>query len=71
MFGNAREGIEELIIRAARDTHSLPGVSRAGLSLVQWRCLLPALIWQETFERRQSRGKVFCAFGHDAASPAS
>lgn len=48
MFGDAREGIEELIIRAARDTHSLPGVSRAGLSLVQWRCLLQALIWQES-----------------------
>ena len=29
MFGDAREGIEELIIRAARHTHSLPGVSRA------------------------------------------
>lgn len=48
MFGDAREGIEGLIIRAARDTHSLPGVSRAGLSLVQWRCLLQALIWQES-----------------------
>lgn len=48
MFGDAREGIEELIIRAARDTHGLPGVSRAGLSLVQWRCLLQALIWQES-----------------------
>ena len=34
MFGDAREGIEELIIRAARDTHSLSGVGRAGLSLV-------------------------------------
>ncbi len=48
MFGDAREGIEELIIRVARDTFSLPGVSRAGLSLVQWRCLLQALIWQES-----------------------
>lgn len=48
MFGDAREGIEELIIRAARDTHGLPGVSRAGLTLVQWRCLLQALIWQES-----------------------
>src|SRR6056297_372783 len=48
MFGDAREGIEELIIRAARHTHGLPGVSRAGLSLVQWRCLLQALIWQES-----------------------
>jgi hypothetical protein len=48
MFGDAREGIEALIIRAARDTHSLPGVSRAGLSLVQWRCLIQALIWQES-----------------------
>ncbi len=33
MFGDAQEGIEELIIRAARHTYSLPGVSRAGLSL--------------------------------------
>ena len=40
MFGDAREGIEALIIRAARDTHGLPGVSRAGLSLVLWRCLI-------------------------------
>ena len=48
MFGDAREGVEELIIRAARDTHGLPGVSRAGLTLVQWRCLLQALIWQES-----------------------
>ena len=48
MFGDAREGIEALIIRAARDTHGLPGVSRAGLSLVQWRCLIQALIWQES-----------------------
>lgn len=48
LFGDARETVEELIIRAARDTHALAGVARAGLSLVQWRCLLQALIWQES-----------------------
>lgn len=48
LFGDARETVEELIIRAARDTFSLSGVSRAGLTPVQWRCLLQALIWQES-----------------------
>ncbi len=48
MFGDAIETVEALIIRASHDTHGLPGVSRAGLSLVQWRCLLQALIWQES-----------------------
>lgn len=48
LFGDTREDIEDLIIRAARETHALPGVSRAGLSPVQWRCLLQALIWQES-----------------------
>lgn len=48
LFGDARETVEELIIRGARDTYSLSGVSRAGLTLVQWRCLLQALIWQES-----------------------
>lgn len=62
MFGDAREGIEELIIRAARHTHSLPGVSRAGLSPVQWRCLLQALIWQESRFQIGARSPVG-AFG--------
>ena len=62
MFGDAREGIKELIIRAARDTFSLPGVSRAGLSLVQWRCLLQALIWQESRFQIGARSPVG-AFG--------
>lgn len=48
LFGDARETVEELIIRGARDTYSLSGVSRAGLTPVQWRCLLQALIWQES-----------------------
>lgn len=48
LFGDARETVEELIIRAARDTYSLAGVSQAGLTPVQWRCLLQALIWQES-----------------------
>ncbi len=62
IFGDAREGVEELIIRAARHTHSLPGVSRAGLSLVQWRCLLQALIWQESRFQVGARSPVG-AFG--------
>ncbi|WBU56588.1 lytic transglycosylase domain-containing protein [Paracoccus sediminicola] len=48
MFGDAAGSIETLIIRAARETHGLPGVGRAGLSLVQWRCLIQAMIWQES-----------------------
>ena len=70
MFGDAREGIEELIIRAARDTHSLPGVSRAGLSLVQWRCLLQALIWQESRFQIGARSPVG-AFGLTQIMPAT
>lgn len=48
MFGDAREDIEQLIIRGTADTYGLPGVARAGLSPVQWRCLMQALIWQES-----------------------
>ena len=48
MFGDAAENIEQLIIRVARDTHGRPGIGRAGLSVVQWRALLQALIWQES-----------------------
>ena len=47
-FGDAAENIEQLIIRAARETSGLEGVGRAGLSVVQWRALLQALIWQES-----------------------
>lgn len=48
MFGDAAENIEQLIIRVAQETHGQPGVGRAGLSVVQWRALLQALIWQES-----------------------
>jgi hypothetical protein len=48
MFGDAAEQIELLIIRVAQETHGLPGVGRAGYSVVQWRALLQALIWQES-----------------------
>lgn len=48
MFGDAGENIEQLIIRVAQETHGHPGVSQAGLSVVQWRALLQALIWQES-----------------------
>ena len=48
MFGDATENIEQLIIRVARETFGRPGISRADLSVVQWRALLQALIWQES-----------------------
>ncbi|WP_458792582.1 lytic transglycosylase domain-containing protein [Yoonia sp. MH D7] len=48
VFGDARENIEDLIIRGAQDTYGLPGVAAAGLSPLQWRCLMQALIWQES-----------------------
>nr|WP_238318849.1 lytic transglycosylase domain-containing protein [Pseudooceanicola atlanticus] len=48
MFGDAAENIEQLIVRAAQETAGLAGVSRAGLSVLQWRALLQALIWQES-----------------------
>lgn len=48
MFGDANLNIEQLIIRVAQETHGLAGVSQAGLTVVQWRCLLQALIWQES-----------------------
>ena len=48
MFGDANLNIEQLIIRVAQETHGLNGVNQAGLSVVQWRCLLQALIWQES-----------------------
>ena len=48
MFRDAGENIEQLIIRVAQETHGRPGISQAGLSVVQWRALLQALIWQES-----------------------
>ena len=48
LFGDASGNVEQLIIDVAKQTHGLPGVGRAGLSVVQWRCLLQALIWQES-----------------------
>ena len=48
MFGDAGENIEQLIIRVAQETHGRPGISESGLSVVQWRALLQALIWQES-----------------------
>jgi hypothetical protein len=48
MFGDAAANIEQLIIRVAQETHGLPGISAAGLSVVQWRALIQALIWQES-----------------------
>ncbi|WP_425511122.1 lytic transglycosylase domain-containing protein [Yoonia ponticola] len=48
MFGDAAQNIEQLIIRVAQETSGFAGVGRAGLSSVQWRALLQALIWQES-----------------------
>ena len=48
MFGDASGSIEQLIIRAAQETRHMSGVRAAGLSPKQWRCLLQALIWQES-----------------------
>lgn len=48
LFGDANLTVEELIIQVAKDTANYPGVSAAELSPVQWRCLLQALIWQES-----------------------
>ena len=48
MFGDTSETIEQLIIRVAQETSGFAGVGRAGLSPVQWRALLQALIWEES-----------------------
>lgn len=48
LFGDAAADIETLIIRAAAETYGLSGVQAAGLSPLQWRCLLQALVWQES-----------------------
>lgn len=48
LFGDAQVTVEQVIIRAAQATYTRPGVARAGLSPVQWRALLQALIWQES-----------------------
>lgn len=48
LFGDANASVEQIIIQVSKETHSLPGVQQAGLSLVQWRCLLQALVWQES-----------------------
>ena len=62
VFGDARENIEEIIIRGSRDTYGLPGVSAAGLSPLQWRCLMQALIWQESRFKVGARSPA-AAFG--------
>lgn len=48
LFGDARHNIEQIIIQGAQDTYAHPGVAAAGLSPVQWRALIQALIWQES-----------------------
>ena len=48
MFGDARHDIEAVIVAGTGDTYNLKGVQEAGLSALQWRCLMQALIWQES-----------------------
>ena len=55
LFGEGRESVEQIIIRAAQDTHHL---QNAGLSLIQWRCWLQALIWQESRFNPYARSPV-------------
>lgn len=55
LFGESRENVEQVIIRAAKDTHHL---QKAGLSLIQWRCWLQALIWQESRFNPYARSPV-------------
>lgn len=62
LFGDASNDVEGLIIRVSKETHGLPGVGRAGLSVVQWRSLLQALIWQESRFTTGARSPVG-AFG--------
>ena len=62
LFGDARETIEQIIIRGAADTYHLAGVGAAGLSRVQWRCLLQALIKQESAFQIGARSPA-AAFG--------
>lgn len=70
MFGDAGENIEQLIIRVAQETHGRPGISQAGLSVVQWRALLQALIWQESRFSIGARSPVG-AFGLTQIMPAT
>ena len=70
MFGDAALNIEQLIIQVAQDTHGYAGVSEAGLSVVQWRCLLQALIWQESRFTIGARSPVG-AFGLTQIMPAT
>lgn len=44
LFGDARANIEQIIIDGARETHGL----QPYLTPVQWRCLVQAVIWQES-----------------------
>ena len=70
MFGDAALNIEQLIIQVAKDTHGYAGVGEAGLSVVQWRCLLQALIWQESRFTIGARSPVG-AFGLTQIMPAT
>lgn len=70
MFGDANLNIEQLIIRVAQETHGLNGVSQAGFSVVQWRCMLQALIWQESRFTIGARSPVG-AFGLTQIMPAT
>ena len=48
LFGEGRETVEMMIVEVAGEYAGAPGVTRAGLSATQWRCLFQALIKQES-----------------------
>ena len=48
LFGEGRETVEMMIVQVSGEFEGAAGVSRAGLSPTQWRCLFQALIKQES-----------------------
>lgn len=57
LFGSAPD-VEQMIIRAAGDHAGDPGVAAAGLSAVQFRCLLQSLVKQESAFNQGARSPV-------------
>jgi hypothetical protein len=57
LFGSAPD-VEQMIIKAAVDHADDPGVASAGLSAVQFRCLLQSLVRQESAFNQGARSSV-------------